>query len=118
MNLTAKRVLVTGGAGILGSHLCDRRVALMATGPEVTGPINVGNPHEFSIREPAEKVIALCDSGSELVHVDLPADDPRQRKPDISEAREILDWKPTVAPEAGLVPTIDYFRKLISEHAA
>ena len=85
-------------------------IALMETGPEVTGPINIGNPHEFTIRELAEKVIALTGSRSELVEHPLPTDDPRQRQPDISRARELLGWEPKVMLEEGLGQTVEYFR--------
>jgi UDP-glucuronate decarboxylase len=85
-------------------------IALMETGPEVTGPINIGNPNEFTIRELAEKVIALTGSRSELVEHPLPTDDPKQRQPDISRARELLGWEPKVMLEEGLGQTVEYFR--------
>jgi UDP-glucuronate decarboxylase len=77
------------------------------------GPINVGNPGEFTMLELAEKVLRLTASKSRLVHKALPADDPKQRRPDISLARAKLDWEPKVALEDGLVQTIAYFRKLL-----
>ena len=84
----------------------------METGPEVTGPINIGNPHEFTIRELAEKVIALTGSRSELVEHPLPTDDPKQRRPDISRARDLLDWQPKVMLDDGLGQTVGYFRAM------
>ncbi len=77
-----------------------------------TGPINVGNPGEFTIRELAEKVVELTDSRSKIVYHDLPSDDPRQRKPDITLARKVLGWKPTIPLDEGLTKTIGYFRHL------
>jgi UDP-glucuronate decarboxylase len=77
------------------------------------GPINLGNPHEFTIRQLAEMVIKLTGASSELVFQPLPADDPMQRKPDIGRAREVLGWEPTVQLEAGLGKTIAYFEKLL-----
>ncbi|MGK3868272.1 dTDP-glucose 4,6-dehydratase, partial [Enterococcus faecium] len=75
---------------------------------DVTGPINIGNPGEFTMIELAEKVIALTNSKSPLVREPLPQDDPRQRRPDITRAGAVMDWRPTVALEAGLVKTIAY----------
>jgi UDP-glucuronate decarboxylase len=85
-------------------------VALMETPADVTGPINIGNPHEFTIRELAEKVIAMTGARSDLVTMPLPEDDPRQRQPDITRARETLGWEPGIQLEAGLERTIAYFR--------
>src|SRR5438270_6243702 len=87
-------------------------VALMNTGPEVTGPINIGNPGEFTMNELASKVIELTGSRSEIIHHPLPPDDPRQRQPDINLAKEVLNWGPMIALEQGLTRTIDYFRQL------
>jgi UDP-glucuronate decarboxylase len=84
-------------------------IALMETGDETTGPVNLGNPVEFTMRELAEKVIKLTGSRSELVSAPLPEDDPRQRQPDISVARKVLGWKPEIDLEDGLRRTIDYF---------
>ena len=86
-------------------------MALMETGPEVTGPINIGNPREFTIRELAEKTIELTGSRSEIRQEPLPQDDPKQRQPDISKARRDLGWDPVVPLEEGLANTIEYFRK-------
>jgi len=88
-------------------------IALMETGPEVTGPINIGNPVEFTMRQLADQVIALTGSKSTIVEAPLPPDDPRQRQPDISRAKSQLGWEPTVPLETGLVQTIDYFRTLV-----
>lgn len=87
-------------------------IALMESEPEVTGPINIGNPGEFTIKELATKVIELTGSRSEIVQFPLPADDPKQRQPDISLARDILGWEPKIALEEGLGRTIDYFKEL------
>lgn len=90
--------------------LIDGMIRLMATGPETTGPVNVGNPHEIPVRELAERVIRLTGSGSKLVHRPLPQDDPTQRCPDITLARSLLGWEPRVALNDGLARTIEYFR--------
>jgi UDP-glucuronate decarboxylase len=81
----------------------------------VTGPINLGNPREFTIRELAEKTIALTGSASTLETRPLPQDDPRQRQPDISKARALLGWEPTVPLEEGLERTIAFFRQLLPQ---
>ena len=86
----------------------------MDTGPDITGPINLGNPNEFTMRELAEKVIELTGSNSrEIIEEPLPQDDPSQRQPDISRAKRDLDWEPTIELEQGLVKTIDYFRRFV-----
>ncbi|WP_407049996.1 UDP-glucuronic acid decarboxylase family protein [Methyloraptor flagellatus] len=90
--------------------LIDGMVRLMATDESVTGPINVGNPAEFSMLELAEAVVRLTGSRSEIVHKPLPQDDPRQRQPDITLARRTLGWEPTIALEEGLKRTIAYFQ--------
>jgi UDP-glucuronate decarboxylase len=94
--------------------MIDAFVALMATPPEFTGPVNLGNPDEFTIRELAEKVIAITGSKSRIEFKPLPADDPRQRQPDIALARERLGWGPKVVLEAGLRQTIMYFDGLLT----
>ena len=81
----------------------------------LTGPVNLGNPNEFSIRELADLVVALTGSRSQIVHCPLPNDDPKQRQPDISLAREALGWQPTVPLKEGLRATIEYFEKRLSE---
>jgi UDP-glucuronate decarboxylase len=85
----------------------------MKTGDEVIGPVNIGNPVEFSILELAQKVIALVGSNSTLEFKPLPHDDPIQRRPDISRAEKLFDWKPQIELEEGLVKTIDYFQRLL-----
>tara|TARA_R110000737_G_scaffold350781_1_gene390828 strand:- start:8680 stop:9633 length:954 start_codon:yes stop_codon:yes gene_type:complete len=95
------------------SDLVTGLVSLMGTGPEFTGPVNIGNPGEFTIRQLAERVIALTGSKSKLVHRPLPQDDPKQRQPDISIARDKLGWEPTVKLDEGLKPTIAYFEEEI-----
>jgi UDP-glucuronate decarboxylase len=91
--------------------LIEGMIRLMETGPEVTGPINIGNPNEFTIRELAEKVIALTGAKSEIVLNPLPTDDPKQRQPNIAKAKGILGWEPTVQLDQGLAHTIEYFRR-------
>jgi UDP-glucuronate decarboxylase len=95
------------------SDLIDGFLKLMATPHEVTGPVNIGNPGEFTMLELAESVLRLTGSKSELVFEPLPADDPRQRQPDIAQAKEKLDWEPKVSLEEGLKPTIEYFREYV-----
>tara|TARA_R110000764_G_scaffold14891_11_gene42606 strand:+ start:89934 stop:90887 length:954 start_codon:yes stop_codon:yes gene_type:complete len=95
------------------SDLVTGLVSLMGTGTEFTGPVNIGNPGEFTIRQLAERVIALTGSKSKLVHRPLPQDDPKQRQPDISIARDKLGWEPTVKLDEGLKPTIAYFEEEI-----
>ena len=90
-------------------------IAMMATGDEVTGPINLGNPHEFTIRQLAELVIELTGTKSKLVYAPLPSDDPTQRQPVIDKAKEILHWQPTIELREGLMKTIEYFEKKIQE---
>jgi UDP-glucuronate decarboxylase len=80
-----------------------------------TGPVNLGNPAETTILEFAERIIALTGSRSRIVHRPLPSDDPQQRQPDITLARERLGWLPTVHVEAGLKKTIDYFSALLGK---
>jgi len=82
----------------------------MQTPAECTGPLNVGNPKEFTILELAERVVKLTGSKSKVVHKPLPADDPTQRQPDIAAARKLIDWEPLTPLEAGLEKTIEYFR--------
>jgi UDP-glucuronate decarboxylase len=81
----------------------------------LTGPVNIGNPNEFTIRELAEMVISLAGSKSEIVHHPLPQDDPLQRQPDISLAREKLGWQPVVALKDGLVRTVEYFERTLAD---
>jgi len=95
--------------------LIDGLVRLMGTGDDVTGPINLGNSAEFTIRELAEKVIAMTRSKSKLMLKPLPSDDPTQRCPDIELAKTHLGWKPGISLEAGLARTIDYFKQLLGK---
>lgn len=88
-------------------------IALMNSGDDMTGPVNLGNPDEFSILELARKVIEMTGSRSSIVFLPLPADDPQQRRPDISLAKKILQWEPTIRLEAGLARAIEYFRSII-----
>jgi UDP-glucuronate decarboxylase len=90
--------------------LIDGLVRLMDSADEVTGPVNIGNPKEFSMAELATLVVAATGSRSETIHSPLPADDPRQRQPDISRARELLGWQPAIALEEGIKRTIDDFK--------
>ncbi|MCL4143817.1 UNVERIFIED_CONTAM: hypothetical protein GTU68_066872 [Idotea baltica] len=89
-------------------------ISLMDTGPDVTGPINIGNPNEFTIRQLAEAVIEQTNTGSKLVTRPLPQDDPQKRQPDITKAKEILDWKPTIELKEGLGKTIKYFEGVVA----
>jgi UDP-glucuronate decarboxylase len=88
-------------------------VLMMRSGKEITGPINVGNPGEFTMLELAERVLQKVGGRSRIVFRPLPSDDPRQRQPDIGKAESVLDWRPTVSLEDGLDPTIAYFRKIV-----
>jgi UDP-glucuronate decarboxylase len=94
--------------------LVSGMIGPMNTPDKITGPMNCGNPHEFTIRDLAERVITLTGSRSPIVHRALPQDDPRQRRPDISQAKELLDWRPTIMLTEGLRRTISYFEQLFS----
>jgi UDP-glucuronate decarboxylase len=98
--------------------LIDGFLRLMDAPDSVTGPVNLGNPGEFTIRELAEAVIALTNSKSKIVRKPSPIDDPRQRQPDIRLARKLLGWKPTVPLDQGLRRTIEYFDDLLTSGAA
>ena len=91
-------------------------IAMMATGDDITGPINIGNPGEFTIKQLAELVIELTGSKSKLIYEPLPSDDPTQRRPVIDKAREILGWEPTIPLREGLVRTIAYFDELLKSN--
>jgi UDP-glucuronate decarboxylase len=95
--------------------LIEGFVRFMNTPDEVTGPINMGNPGEFTIRQLAERVLALVGSSSKLIFQPLPQDDPQQRQPNITKAKQILDWEPRVMLDEGLEKTIKYFDELLSE---
>ena len=88
---------------------------MMDSAPDVTGPINLGNPAEYSILEIAQMVIELTGSRSKIVHLPLPEDDPKQRRPDIGTAERILDWRPGIPLTEGLPRTIAYFEKIVAE---
>jgi UDP-glucuronate decarboxylase len=95
--------------------LVDGLLRLMATPAEVTGPMNLGNPEEISVRALAETVIKLTGSSSRIVHVPLPVDDPRRRRPDISSANDVLGWKPTVQLRDGVIRTIEHFERSLRD---
>jgi UDP-glucuronate decarboxylase len=92
--------------------LVDGLLRLMGTGDEVTGPVNLGNPHEFTVAELADKVRAMVGSDADTVYSPLPADDPTRRRPDIELAQRLLGWRPTVELDEGLARTVAYFREL------
>jgi nucleoside-diphosphate-sugar epimerase len=96
------------------NDMVDAFIKLMDSPTDFTGPVNLGNPNEFTIRELAEKVIVLTGSQSEIIKNPLPSDDPTQRQPNISLAREKLDWKPNIKLDDGLKKTIEYFKMVIS----
>ena len=95
--------------------LIEGFIRLMESDNAVTGPINIGNPSEFTMLELAEKVIAQTGSKSELTFQELPQDDPKQRRPDITQAQQVLSWGPTVPLDEGLKRTIDYFSGMLPE---
>lgn len=93
--------------------LVEGIIRMMNTDDDFIGPVNIGNPREFTIAELAEKVLEMTGSRSKIVYKPLPYDDPRKRKPDISLAKEKLDWEPTIRLEEGLVKTIEYFKGIL-----
>jgi len=93
--------------------LVDGMIKLMNTADSFIGPINIGNPNEFTIKELAQKVIALTHSKSKIVYNKLPEDDPKQRQPNIELAKKVLKWEPKVQLEEGLIKTIEYFKKIV-----
>jgi UDP-glucuronate decarboxylase len=95
--------------------LIEGMVRLMQSSNDITGPMNMGNPNEFTMLELAELVLRLTGSSSKLKFMPLPQDDPKQRKPDISLAKQVLDWVPKVSLEDGVKETIAYFRKALKE---
>ena len=98
--------------------LIDGLVKLMQTPDDFTGPVNLGNPNEFTILQLADKVIELTGSRSTLEFRPLPSDDPMQRQPDISLAKTALGWQPKIRLEEGIGKTIDYFRTLLASNAS
>ena len=95
----------------------DGLIRLMNSPDDVTGPINIGNPNEISVKRLAEIILEMTKGSAATVYHELPADDPKQRQPDITRAREVLGWEPRVALEQGLQRTIDYFRGLLEAQA-
>ena len=95
--------------------LIDAFIKLMDSPDSFTGPVNTGNPNEFTINQLAEKIIRMTDSSSNLIYTALPSDDPMQRKPDISLAKKTMDWAPSIELAEGLKKTISYFKKFIKE---
>ena len=95
------------------SDLIEGLLALMNSSPDVTGPINLGNPGEFTIAELADLVIEMTDTSAGVTYLPLPTDDPTRRQPDITRANEQLQWSPTVSLREGLMPTIEYFRAAV-----
>jgi len=93
--------------------LVEGMIRVMETDDTFTGPINIGNPNEFTIMQLAERVLALTGSKSRIVKMELPADDPQQRKPDIALAKKLLDWEPKVQLDQGLENTINYFKNKV-----
>jgi UDP-glucuronate decarboxylase len=93
--------------------LLEGMIRLMNSREDFTGPVNIGNPNEFTMLELAEKVIKLTGTNSKIIYMPLPADDPTQRQPNISLAKKELGWEPKVMLEEGLVKTIDYFKSIV-----
>jgi UDP-glucuronate decarboxylase len=94
--------------------LIEAFIRLMASDRQITGPINLGNPEEFTMLELAQLVLELASSSSPIVFKPLPSDDPKQRRPQIQMAKQLLDWEPTTSVRQGLIKTIDYFREVLS----
>jgi UDP-glucuronate decarboxylase len=116
--LTGKPLTVFGDGSQTRSFcyvddLVDGLIALMNTDDGVTGPINLGNPGEFTMLELATQVLDIVGSGGEVIHQPLPADDPVRRKPNIDQAQKLLGWTPTVPLAEGLTRTVEYFRELL-----
>jgi UDP-glucuronate decarboxylase len=95
-------------------EMVDAFMRLMNTEDDFIGPVNLGNPGEFTIRELAEKTLQMTGSKSELINLPLPQDDPTQRQPDIALAKEKLGWEPLIKLDEGLGKTIEYFRSVVS----
>ena len=95
--------------------LIEGFIRMMATSSDITGPVNLGNPGEFTIKELAETVLKMVGGKSKLIYEPLPSDDPKQRQPDITLARSVLNWEPKIKLEAGLEKTISYFKKLLNQ---
>ena len=97
-------------------NLIDGLIRLMESGDDFTGPVNIGNPNEFTIKELAEKIIEMTQSNSKLIYKSLPENDPVRRKPDITLAKKILGWEPSIELDEGLIHTISYFSDIPSLH--
>ncbi len=93
--------------------LIEAMLLIMNTGDDFTGPVNIGNPDEFTIQEIAKKIIKLTNSSSQIVFKPLPENDPKQRKPDISVAKEKISWEPKIGLTKGLKQTINYFENIL-----
>ena len=96
--------------------LVEGMVRTMDTSDDFTGPVNIGNPGEFTIKQLAEKVIGMTGSRSEIIYKPLPSDDPVRRRPDITLAQEVLGWNPTINLEQGLAKTIAYFEDYLKHN--
>ena len=124
MQAIAREPLTLYGTGEQTRSFCyvddtvEALIRMMATTHEVTGPINVGNPHEITMRELAERITALTDRDRSIEYVPLPTDDPRQRQPDIARARETLDWEPHVPLTVGLARTVAWFQQSYGDGSA
>ena len=94
--------------------MIDAFIRFMDTAPRITGPINLGNPKEYKIIDLAKKIISLTNSSSKIENLPLPSDDPKQRRPDISQAKKILKWEPNIELELGLKNTVSYFKKILN----
>ncbi len=97
--------------------LVEAMIRMMNTPEDFTGPVNIGNPGEFTMLELAEKIIRATNSKSKIVFMPLPQDDPTQRRPDITMAKKVLDWEPTIPLNEGLAYTIDYFKTVLAQKA-
>jgi len=121
--LKNKDITVYGDGGQTRSFcyvddLVDGLIRLMESKSEIVGPINLGNPSEFTIRQLAQIVIDLTGSASKIIHRPLPQDDPKQRQPDISKAQELLGWQPVLPLADGLTKTVAYFDELLTKEPA
>lgn len=119
-SLTGKPITIYGDGSQTRSFcyvddLIEGMIRLMNSPDDVTGPINIGNPGEFTIRQLAEKIVEMVGNDAELVFKDLPVNDPMQRKPDIGKAVSLLGWNATIPLDEGLDKTINYFRSLVNE---